>query len=133
MQLINVALGGTLLADIPLLGNGTICHKGQEDMEHPVHLKTDTLLFQAARCTNAIVNSSHHQAVEQVAAGFRISAASPDGLTEGMEWEDTDAWYCMAVQWHPERMDIIHPLSGGFGKAFVEKVVSRIHEAKQSL
>jgi len=46
------------------------------------------------------VNSRHHQAVGQVAAGFNVTATAPDGVIEAIE--RPDARFCLAVQWHPE-------------------------------
>ncbi|HEY2251972.1 MAG TPA: gamma-glutamyl-gamma-aminobutyrate hydrolase family protein, partial [Planctomycetaceae bacterium] len=47
------------------------------------------------------VNSCHHQAVNTVAKGFRVSSTAPDGVIESIESEDPD-WFCLGVQWHPE-------------------------------
>jgi putative glutamine amidotransferase len=46
------------------------------------------------------VNSRHHQAVKQVADGFRVTATAPDGIIEAIE--DPSARFCLGVQWHPE-------------------------------
>jgi putative glutamine amidotransferase len=46
------------------------------------------------------VNSRHHQAVKQVATGFKVSATAPDGVIEAIE--DPSARFCLGVQWHPE-------------------------------
>jgi putative glutamine amidotransferase len=46
------------------------------------------------------VNSYHHQAVQNVAARFRVSAKAPDGVIEAIEAEDPE-WFCVGVQWHP--------------------------------
>jgi putative glutamine amidotransferase len=46
------------------------------------------------------VNSRHHQAVKQVAGGFRVTATAPDGVIEAIE--DPGARFCLGVQWHPE-------------------------------
>jgi putative glutamine amidotransferase len=46
------------------------------------------------------VNSRHHQAVKNVAAGWEVSATAPDGVIEAFEMPDRP--YCLGVQWHPE-------------------------------
>ena len=51
------------------------------------------------------VNSSHHQGVERLAKGFRITARSEDGVVEAIEHESLPVW---GVQWHPERMCFAH-------------------------
>src|SRR5207245_8344400 len=54
--------------------------------------------------TTAIAaNSSHHQSVNRVAEGLRITARSPDGIVEAVEASDP-AWWMVAVQWHPEEL-----------------------------
>ena len=52
--------------------------------------------------TRARVNTMHHQAVERVGANQRVSARSPDGVIEALEY--TDHPFRVGVQWHPERM-----------------------------
>ena len=64
------------------------------------------------------VNSRHHQAVKQVAPGFRVVATAPDGIIEAIE--DPDARFCLGVQWHPEnfwRTGEFRPLFEGFLEA----------------
>jgi putative glutamine amidotransferase len=61
------------------------------------------------------VNSRHHQAVKDVAKGFRASATAPDGVIEAIE--DPAARFCLGVQWHPEnfwRTGEFRPLFEGF-------------------
>lgn len=50
-----------------------------------------------------LVNSIHHQAVDTLAPGFRVSAMAPDGVIEGMEYEGE--WDAVGIQWHPEKTD----------------------------
>jgi len=47
------------------------------------------------------INSAHHQAVDQLATPFKVSATAPDGVIEAYE-SILDDWYCVGVQWHPE-------------------------------
>ena len=68
------------------------------------------------------MNSRHHQAVQQVASGFRIAATAPDGVTEAIE--RPDARFCVAVQWHPEnfwRTGEFRALFEGFVQACATK------------
>ena len=55
-------------------------------------------------------------------SGLQITAFSEDGIAEAAELSDHDSRFCVAVQWHPERMDIEIPMSGGLGKMFIENV-----------
>ena len=64
------------------------------------------------------VNSRHHQAVKELAPGFKVSATAPDGVIEAIE--DPGARFCLAVQWHPEnfwRTGEFRPLFEAFVEA----------------
>jgi putative glutamine amidotransferase len=105
MQLVNVALGGTLHQDIPSERPSEITHEvpGQdrERRDHKVVVKPGTRLSEIARADEIEVNSRHHQAVERLAPGIEISAVAPDGLVEA--FESASPWI-LAVQWHPENL-----------------------------
>jgi putative glutamine amidotransferase len=106
IQLINVALGGTLVQDIPTERPSTIEHDKSSERTmriHDVAIEPGTKLASAIGDTNIAVNSSHHQALDRVAAGLRVTARSPDGIVEGAEWVKDD-WWMVAVQWHPEEL-----------------------------
>jgi putative glutamine amidotransferase len=124
-QILNVALKGTLYADLPAFFKGDIMHQGKEDVYHKVTVKEDSLLHKLTGTIGETVNSSHHQAVREIAGDFYASAFSDDGLTEAIEIQASgDHPFCLAVQWHPERMDFENPLSGRLGKGFWDAVVS---------
>jgi len=126
IQLLNVAAGGTLVQDIPSQVPGAIEHRltvpphEPYSLAHEVWLDRDTLLSRLMRerlsDTDACeTNSRHHQAVKQVASGFRVSATAPDGVIEAIE--DSTARFCLGVQWHPEnfwRTGEFRPLFEGF-------------------
>jgi putative glutamine amidotransferase len=105
MQLVNVALGGTLHQDIPSERPSDVTHEvpGQdpERRDHKVELKPGTRLSEIARASEIEVNSRHHQAVERLAPGIDVSALAPDGLIEA--FESASPWL-LAVQWHPENL-----------------------------
>lgn len=119
MQMLNVAFGGTLIPDIPAFIGNAVMHQDKEDVSHPVSVVFDTHLYEITGVSNEVVNSSHHQAIDRLAAGFVVSSLSQDGVTESIEYNDRTK-FCMGVQWHPERMLISHPLSGMLGRAFLE-------------
>jgi putative glutamine amidotransferase len=111
IQILNVACGGTLVQDIPSEVAGAIDHSWTVpphkpyDLAHEVWIDKDTLLARLMRerlsDTDACeANSRHHQAVKQLAEGFRVSATAPDGIIEAIE--DPAARFCLGVQWHPE-------------------------------
>lgn len=108
MQVLNVAMGGTLVQDIPSQITGALEHAIPEPrfaIAHEVWVskgsKLSTLLADHMEDGETChVNSRHHQAVKQAAKGFEVTATSPDGVIEAME--SNDAPFCVAVQWHPE-------------------------------
>jgi len=101
-QLLNVALGGKLLQDVP---GGH--HQAREDDSSAWHRVRflDGLLRQLYG-PEALVNSRHHQAVtvDRLAPGLRPLALSPDGLVEAVQVEG-HSW-ALGVQWHPERPEM---------------------------
>jgi putative glutamine amidotransferase len=100
-QLLNVAAGGTLVPHLPAVSS--VAHRVTErDREavHPVDIEPDSLLARVLGVRAPIgVNSLHHQAVGQVAPGFRPVAWSPDGMIEAIESCERPQ---LGVQWHPE-------------------------------
>jgi len=110
VQMLNVACGGTLVQDIPSQLTGALTHSLPVppnlaySLAHEVWVEKDSLLSKLMRERLADdtceVNSRHHQAVKDVARGFRVSATAPDGVIEAIE--DPAATFCLGVQWHPE-------------------------------
>jgi putative glutamine amidotransferase len=106
IQVVNVALGGTLIQDIPSQRTTAIDHdpRGRRDERvHMVRLEGSSRLARALGADCLTTNSFHHQAVDSVAPGLRISARAEDGIIEGAESADP-AWWMLAVQWHPEEL-----------------------------
>ena len=104
IQLINVALGGTLVQDLESLRPSEIQHDqphAREDRTHRVSITAGSKLASATSATAMMVNSYHHQAIDRLATGLRVTATAPDGVIEGAEVHDPD-WWVLAVQWHPE-------------------------------
>jgi putative glutamine amidotransferase len=111
VQVLNVAGGGTLVQDIPSQVPGALPHSltippnQPYTLAHEVWIDRDTVLgsLLGERMTEkdaCEVNSRHHQAVKDLAKGFRVSATAPDGIVEAIE--DPAARFCLGVQWHPE-------------------------------
>ena len=120
-QMLNVAGKGSLYADIPNFLNTAIAHAGSEDVYHEVRVNGNSLLYRISGVSSGIVNSSHHQAVNRLADGYSATAYSSDGVVEAIEIGDTSLHqFCLAVQWHPERMEFSDPLSGRIGMGFIE-------------
>jgi putative glutamine amidotransferase len=121
LQLGNVALGGTLLVDLPsigLEGHGTVDGR---DAVHPVLVRPDSFLAEVVGAREGTVNSSHHQGAGLLAPLLQVSAQSPDGVAEALEWiEPAGKPWLLLVQWHPERMgDLDDPYSRNVAEAFL--------------
>ena len=101
IQLVNVALGGTLFQHLPDERPGPIDHADAGGL-HGLTVAPDTLMHRTLHILEARVNSRHHQAVRDLAPGLRASAWAPDGVIEGAEPASPDAPWLLAVQWHPE-------------------------------
>jgi putative glutamine amidotransferase len=129
IQILNVACGGSLLQDLPSEVAGALEHNlpvPQHEayaLAHEVWLEADSLLTRLMRerlsdADSCEVNSRHHQAVNRLANGFKVSATAPDGVIEAIE--DPAARFCLGVQWHPEnfwRTGEFRPLFEGFVEA----------------
>jgi len=108
MQVLNVAMGGTLFQDIPSQVTGALEHSVPQPRAGSAHevwvskgSQLATLLADHMEDGETChVNSRHHQSVKDAAKGFDVTATSPDGVVEAME--KIDAPFCVAVQWHPE-------------------------------
>jgi len=114
-QVLNVAAGGTLIQDIAEAMPSALAHprpesRAPEALAHPLRVAEDSLLhrilFDGAAGTDHClqVNSSHHQAVEEMAPGFRAVAWAPDGVVEAIESERSGVAFHLGVQWHPEHL-----------------------------
>jgi putative glutamine amidotransferase len=99
-QVVNAALGGSLIQHIPDVA-GAIAHRGGvgRSVMHDVKITPGTRLAEA--CATEVLSgaSSHHQAVDRLGRGLVVSARSEDGIVEAIEAEE--GWL-VGVQWHPE-------------------------------
>ncbi len=122
IQVINVALGGTLYEDILDQMPGAQPHAYSSEwprnhLAHPVRIQEDTRLAHILGGTSVLVNSLHHQGIRQLAAGAQAVGWAPDGLIEAIELPGHP--YGVAVQWHPEWLQEHEPMRELF-RAFVE-------------
>lgn len=109
-QLMNLALGGTLVVDLPTQRPGRIRHGRLDrrcDPVHPVTVAPGSWLARWTGCRELRVNSTHHQAIDQLAPHLSVAAISPDGVIEATELragsQDLFPWFA-SVQFHPERL-----------------------------
>lgn len=124
IQLINVALGGTLYQDLPSERPGPIDHDpgtARGARTHHVRLAPGSRAARVLGVDRLVPNSFHHQAVKDLAPALIATGWSDDGVIEAVEGRPDDAWL-LAVQWHPEEMheDVSAPERGLF-RALVEE------------
>lgn len=122
MQLINCKLNGSLINDIMTVRKVNHNKIDGLDITHSLNVNKDSLLYEIVRIETGEVNSAHHQAVDRVGEGLRITARASDGITEAFEWfEKENHSFLLGIQWHPERMkDVLSPFS--------RKILERIKE-----
>lgn len=95
LQVVNVALGGTLEQD---MGGPEHEHR---HIVHPVTVRRGSLLEEALGAEKAEASCYHHQRVDRVGEGLTVTATAADGTVEGLEIPGAAGWFT-AVQWHPE-------------------------------
>lgn len=103
LQLINVALGGSLYQDINILGNNILKHLQKTHPKYTSHsIKTEeNSIIRKIIGEKTTVNTLHHQAVKKLGKNLKITATSNDGFVEAIE-STIKEQYILAVQWHPE-------------------------------
>jgi putative glutamine amidotransferase len=124
MQLMNVALGGTLIEDLADDDPSRLAHwvDGEglpQDAEHEVAVDPGSTVAKALGTDNLVVNSIHHQAVRTCAPGLIVTGTAPDGVIEAVEPADPE-WPMWAVQWHPEVLGESHDPSVRLFKALID-------------
>lgn len=121
MQLLNVALGGSLYQDLSLYSDWSVKHDQfptePQFATHEVTILTDATLNKFLP-TSYFVNSYHHQAVKELAPDLKATALSPDGLIEGVESTELKL---LGVQWHPELTHRTNPLDQQLFTYFVQE------------
>ncbi|MEO5839243.1 MAG: gamma-glutamyl-gamma-aminobutyrate hydrolase family protein [Acidimicrobiales bacterium] len=117
MQVLNVVLGGTLvqhLPDLPSIG-------AHRKVHHEVHLASGSLVADAIGATEVCGHSVHHQAVDRLGDGLRITGRAPDGTIEAVELE---RGWVVGTQWHPEDTAAVD----AHQSALFEALVAQAHQ-----
>ncbi len=133
VQVMNVALGGTLFVDVPdefepqgalrLEHRQTPPHPRHE-ATHPVDLKDGSLLARLLGTRMTPTNSMHHQALRRIAHDLVTTAHTRDGIVEAVEARSNHPFY-LGVQWHPEEMIEVDGPSRTLFEAFVHSAAER--------
>lgn len=122
-QMLNVALGGTLIVDIPAQLPGALAHKQVDrkfDLVHEVILAPDSQIAALLGTAQTGTNTTHHQAVARLADALRITGTTVDGVVEAMELKDNSRLpFLQSVQFHPERLYDRYPHFAEIFRAFV--------------
>jgi putative glutamine amidotransferase len=125
IQLLNVAMGGTLYQDIPSELPDALDHyasrnaEGRMLMPHSITIQADSWLAEQLGTTDIPVNTFHHQALREVGSGLRVVAHAPDGVIEAVE--GTGSSFVAGVQCHPEDLwDAAEPRWLRFFSGFVQ-------------
>lgn len=129
IQIMNVALGGTLWQDLASQKPDSIAHRQKQTsahVSHSVSLAQDSLISSIfGNAEQLLVNSHHHQAVKAPGSGLVVTATAPDGVIEAVEDPTRD--FFLGVQWHPEQL-FNHDRSACHAKLF-EAFVSACKKA----
>ena len=121
MQLLNVAKGGSLIIDIPSEIGSNLHQQEEGDAYHMVN--NHPWLADILAKDSAEVNSNHHQAIDDLAQGFKIMSYAPDSIIESFYWEDTKTHpFVLGVQWHPERMERTDPMAANVARVFLKNL-----------
>jgi putative glutamine amidotransferase len=125
-QILNVALGGTLVVDIGLQKPSARNHRRPDkrrEVVHEVRLTGDSILAKITGEQRLGVNSTHHQAVGRIAAPLEVAAESDDGVIEGLQLKPgAGQWlpFLLSVQFHPERLADRHAEHQAIFEAFTQ-------------
>ena len=123
IQVLNVALGGSLYQDIQAQAPGADrhdWHRGhpRDHRPHTLAIVPQSRLAQLSGTIALPVNSLHHQAIKEVAPGLAVVARAPDGIVEAVEAPDHP--FAVGVQWHPEELATDDARAQGLFDALVE-------------
>jgi putative glutamine amidotransferase len=132
IQVINVALGGTLYQDLASERPGPVEHNragARTDRSHAIRLAPASLAADALGTTSMRVNSIHHQAIRDLAPGLIATGWSEDDLIEAVEGAEGQPWM-LGVQWHPEEM---HAETGAPDRGLFKALVARAGTAAASV
>ncbi|MEK5380054.1 gamma-glutamyl-gamma-aminobutyrate hydrolase family protein [Niallia sp. FSL W8-0635] len=134
IQILNVALGGTLIQDIPSQVKEGMKHTQTVDRSwdtHFVTIKENSKLAEIIGETKTRVNSLHHQAIDSLAEELEVVATSKDGIIEAVEHKSYRN-FLLGVQWHPESMAATNEKMNRIFAEFIKSVkiekVNMVHK-----
>ena len=124
LQLLNVALGGTLLQEVTSGGGVheliTRDHEEMNARRHVVTFEDDAILAGVYGAAEAKVNTLHHQGVARLGNDLIVEGRTDDGLIEAARYAGD--WWALGVQWHPERLEGHHQeIFAAFRRAITDR------------
>jgi putative glutamine amidotransferase len=124
IQVLNVALGGTLYQDIATQIPQALRHDFHPEharnyLGHGVWVKPETRLADILGEESREVNSFHHQSIKGVPMALQVTASAPDGVTEAVETQGQA--FVVGVQWHPEELIEDDPRMRRLFEAFIDE------------
>jgi putative glutamine amidotransferase len=127
VQVLNVALGGTLIEHLPDEVGEKVLHRARPKghVPHPVELVSGSKLAEMLGAAPAAPSSSHHQAIRELAPDLRVAARAHDGTIEAVEHR-THRWL-FGVQWHPEVSAATDPVE----QRFFDELVRTARESRR--
>lgn len=122
-QIMNVALGGSLYQDNQAKTDFNHSQfEKWDDYAHPVQIVEHTMMHQIFNRGTLEVNSLHHQSIKELGRDLVISAMSPDGIVESIEYKN-DSRFMLGIQWHPEILRIKVPEQEKIFHAFIDACI----------
>ncbi|MCT8139184.1 gamma-glutamyl-gamma-aminobutyrate hydrolase family protein [Anaerobacillus sp. CMMVII] len=121
ITMLNAALGGTVIQDIPSILPNAINHFQQAERPeatHSIKIEVSSRLYQILHRSSIRVNSLHHQCIELLAPSLKIVATAPDGVIEAVEGINHSP-VVLGFQWHPEEMAVEEPSMMDIFKEFI--------------
>ena len=132
MQLINIIYHGTLQQDLGQALN--IIHRATaiRDKKHDLNIKANTIINEIS-AGRSVVNSAHHQSIQRVGDGLKVSCTAADGTIEAVERVDPSGKpFLLGVQWHPERMYGYGLQNSSFSKALRDRFIEAVRKTENA-
>jgi len=129
-QVLNVALGGTLIEHLPDEVGDDVPHRAppRKPTEHPVAIEPSSKLAELIGGTSCSTVSWHHQALRDVGQGLKVVARAADGTVEAVEMPDHP--FMIAVQWHPELAAERDPIQQRLFERLVQAAQQRMNRLR---
>lgn len=103
-QIMNVAMGGSLIPDIPTFYDSLSNHRSKAKYAHNVNITDRSGILGKLQVDSLKVNSRHHQSVDRLSTQLKATAYSNDGIVEAIESSRENDVFLLGVQWHPESL-----------------------------